>query len=154
MTLEAAPVARTTMLIRRPAAEVFEAFADPSITRHFWFSRGTARLHADARITWYWDMYGVSADVQVTAYEPAAYLRIEWPTPVEWRFEAQDAESTLVTITASHFEGTDDECVAQALDAVGGFSLVLAGAKAWLEHGIALQLIADQNPAARVDRGE
>ena len=36
------PVARTTMLIRRPAAAVFEAFVDPSITSRFWFSRGSA----------------------------------------------------------------------------------------------------------------
>ncbi|MBC7990984.1 MAG: polyketide cyclase, partial [Luteimonas sp.] len=28
------------MLIRRPVAEVFEAFVDPAITSRFWFTRG------------------------------------------------------------------------------------------------------------------
>ena len=36
LTLRHVPVARTGMLIRRPAAEVFEAFVDPAITTRFW----------------------------------------------------------------------------------------------------------------------
>jgi len=36
--------------------------------------------------------------------------------------------------------------VKQALDSTGGFVLVLAGAKAFLEHGIALNLVADRFP--------
>ena len=39
-----------------------------------------------------------------------------------------------------------------ALDSMGGFSLVLAALKAWLEHGIALNLVADRNPEAHVSR--
>jgi hypothetical protein len=38
---------------------------------------------------------------------------------------------------------TSDGRAAHALDSVQGFSLVLAGAKAWLEHGIELNLVAD-----------
>ena len=38
------PAARTQMLIRRPVADVFEAFVDPAITSRFWFSRGSSRL--------------------------------------------------------------------------------------------------------------
>ena len=55
--------------------------------------------------------------------------------------------------TASGFEGTDDEKVARARDSMGGFSLVLAGCKAFLEHGVELALVADQDPDARVDGG-
>lgn len=32
------------MLIRRPVAEVFEAFVDPAITTQFWFTHSTGRL--------------------------------------------------------------------------------------------------------------
>jgi hypothetical protein len=36
--------------------------------------------------------------------------------------------------------------VAAALDSTGGFHLVLAGAKAWLEHGIELGVVPDHLP--------
>lgn len=63
------PVARAQMLIRRPVGEVFKAFVDPAITRRFWFSRGSGRLAPGATVTWHWDRYGVSAQVEVTAFE-------------------------------------------------------------------------------------
>ena len=37
--------------------------------------------------------------------------------------------------------------VKEAIDSMQGFSLVLAGAKAFLEHGIELNLVADHAPA-------
>jgi uncharacterized protein YndB with AHSA1/START domain len=136
------------MLIRGPIAEVFEAFVDPAITSRFWFTRGTGRLEQGANVTWYWDMYGASADVTVTAFEPNRRIVIEWPTEVEWLFAPESASTTFVRITASGFKGSDDERVAQAIDSMGGFSLLLAGCKAFLEHGIALNLVADHNPDA------
>jgi hypothetical protein len=51
-----------------------------------------------------------------------------------------------VTIVNSGFAGDADELVQQALDSKGGFTWVLAGAKAWLEHGIELNLVADAFP--------
>jgi uncharacterized protein YndB with AHSA1/START domain len=37
-------IVNTAMLIRRPFAEVFEAFVDPDISSKFWFSKGSSRL--------------------------------------------------------------------------------------------------------------
>jgi uncharacterized protein YndB with AHSA1/START domain len=142
------PVARTTMLIRRPVAEVFNAFVDPAETCHFWFTRGSKRLVAGEVVTWYWDMYGFSADIAVKVVEENRRIRIEWPAPVEWEFDPRSDDTTLVTITASGFAGSDDQQVAQAIDSMGGFSFALAGCKAWLEHGIKLNLVADHNPDA------
>jgi uncharacterized protein YndB with AHSA1/START domain len=145
-----AAVARTEMCIRRGVSEVFEAFVDPAITSRFWFTRGSGRLEAGARVTWYWDMYGASADVTVAAFERDRRLVIAWPTPVEWVFTPRADGSTQVVITASGFLGTADEQVAQAIDSMGGFSFALAGCKAWLEHGVELGLVADHNPDAHV----
>ena len=50
------PVAKAQMLIRRPVAEVFEAFIDPNVTSRFWFSKSSGRLVAGQRIRWDWDM--------------------------------------------------------------------------------------------------
>jgi hypothetical protein len=49
--------------------------------------------------------------------------------------------------------GSDDEKVAQAIDSMGGFSFTLAGCKAWLEHGIELNLVQDHNPDAHAKGG-
>lgn len=128
--LQTEPIAQAHMLIRRPVAQVFEAFVDPAITSRFWFSRGDGRLDQGKRVMWYWDMYGVSAEVDVRALEKDRRILIDWPTPVEWTFSPRGDDATFVTITASGFEGTDDDKVAQAVDAMGGFTMVLAGCKA------------------------
>ena len=44
LELSKAPVAKAEMLIRKPVAEVFEAFVDPGVTSKFWFTRGSGRL--------------------------------------------------------------------------------------------------------------
>jgi len=66
MTLMKSPVARATMLIRRPVEEVFNAFVDPTVTTRFWFSRSSGKLAPGKTVTWYWDQYGVSGEVTVS----------------------------------------------------------------------------------------
>jgi hypothetical protein len=46
------------------------------------------------------------------------------------------------------FSGNADEVVAKALDSTGGFHLVLAGAKFFLEHRIEPNLVLDRAPDA------
>ncbi len=102
-------------------------------------------------------MYGVSAQVDVKEIEPNKRIHIEWfgdgerPTSVEWRFAPGVGDTTFVTITNWGFHGDGDEVTAQALDAMGGFTNVLAGLKAFLEHGIRLNLVADRFPAEQAD---
>lgn len=150
--LGSVPVVKTGMLIRKPPAAVFEAFADPAITTQFWFTDSTGRLEAGQTVRWDWKMYGLSANVAVKAAEPHSRILIacggedEPPTDVEWTFTPHP-HGTFVEVVSSGFQGDGDGVVAQALDMMGGFSLVLAGAKAWLEHGIGLNLVADRLPA-------
>ncbi|MEZ4389039.1 MAG: SRPBCC family protein [Candidatus Krumholzibacteriia bacterium] len=141
------------MLIRRPAAEVYAAFVDPAITTNFWFTRSSGPLEPGARVTWEWEMYGAAADVEVRIMEPDARIVIVWGDPaqsVEWTFDARDDGTTLVKIACWGFAGDPDTTVALALDAMGGFTSLLAGLKAWLEHGVRLNLVADNHPDAQV----
>ena len=152
-----APEAKAQMLVRRPVAEVYAAFVDPTITTHFWFTRASGPLRVGARVRWDWQMYGVSTNVEVKALDVNRRILIEWngpesPTSVEWTFETLGTALTLVRVRNWGFVGTPDEAVAAALDATGGFSFVLAGLKAWLERGVALNLIADYDPSAHVTR--
>lgn len=153
MEQEREPVVTTGMLIRRPVAEVFEALADPAVTSRFWFTHGSGRLEPGAHVRWDWEMYGVSAHVTVRTFEPNARILMDWgsaeepTTTVDWAFTPHGDGATFVSVTNSGFRGDGDGIVAQAIDAMGGFTLVLAGAKALLEHGIELNLVPDRYPA-------
>ena len=52
LQLTKVPIARTGMLIRRPVADVFEAFINPDITTKFWFTRSSGRLEAGKQVQW------------------------------------------------------------------------------------------------------
>lgn len=145
------PIVRTHMLIRRPASLVFGAFIDPAVTSKFWFTRGSGILARGEKVTWYWDMYGVSAEVEVLELEQDQRILIGWPTPVEWVFSPRGKDATFVTITSSGFAGTEDEQVTGAIDSMGGFSFLLAGCKAWLECAVQLNLVGDHNPDHHVN---
>jgi len=143
------PITRTGMLIRRPVADVFDAFVNPEVTTKFWFTRSTGRLEAGRQVQWEWEMYGVSIPVTVKVVEPDTRIVVEWPgasrpTTVEWRFASQPDGTTFVTITHEGFTGTGDELVKQVTDSTEGFCLVLAGLKALLEHDVVLNLVADR----------
>ena len=151
LQLTQAPVSRTGMLIRRPATEVFEAFANPEITTQFWFTKSSGRLEAGQQVQWEWEMYGVSVPATVKAIEPNRRIVIEWAgysglSTVEWNFAPQADGSTFVTITESGFTGDGDELVKQVTSSTEGFTLVLAGAKALLEHHVRLNLVGDRFP--------
>jgi len=145
-------IAKAEMLIRKPVAEVFEAFVDPAITSKFWFTKGSGRLDAHKQVQWDWEMYKFSVQVSVKAIEKNKRILIEWPaygapTTVEWKFTPLADNTAFVSITNAGFVGTGDEVVKQALDATEGFTFVLAGLKALLEHNVILNLVADRFPA-------
>ena len=147
----APPMVKTAMLIRRPVAEVFEAFVNPDVTGNFWFTKGSGRLEVGRQVQWDWDMYGFSVPVTTKAIEPNRRIVVEWrgygnPTTIEWTFVPHENGSTFVTITERGFKGSDDEVVGQTKNSMEGFSLVLAGLKAFLEHNIRLNLVADRFP--------
>lgn len=149
-------VAKAEMLVRKPVAEVFNAFVDPAVTSRFWFSHGSARLEAGKAVRWDWEMYGFSLNVLVKEIEPNRRILVEWsgagqpPTRIEWIFRARPDGTTYVTITNSGFAGEPEQVAKQAIGSTEGFSFVLAGAKAWLEHG--LELISSRTSTPTVCR--
>jgi len=145
------PVTKTGMLIRKPVAEVFEAFINPDVTTKFWFTKSSGRLEVDKQVQWEWEMYGISISVTAKVIEPNKRIVLAWPgysgpTTVEWTFAPQADGTTFVRITEAGFMGDGDELVKQVTDSTQGFTLVLAGLKALLEHNIRLNLVADRYP--------
>jgi uncharacterized protein YndB with AHSA1/START domain len=104
------------MLIRKPVADVFEAFIDPAVTTNFWFTKSSGRLEVGHEVMWHWEMYGASTLVVAKAIEPNKRILIEWDgysgrTTVEWKFSARDAATTYVVITESGWTASGDELV-------------------------------------------
>ena len=151
LQLTEVPVAKSEMLIRKPVAEVFEAFVNPEMTTRFWFTKSTGRVEAGKHLTWTWEMYDISVQVNVKEIEAGKRILIEWGnygsmTTVEWVFTPYENDTTYVSITNSGFQGDGDKVVRDSLDSKGGFTWVLAGLKALLEHDLELNAIADAFP--------
>ena len=87
--------------------------------------------------------------MKVKEVEQNVRIVVEWlaygaPTSIEWVFTARPDGTTFVSVTNSGFTGSDAEVVQHALDATEGFAFVLAGAKAYLEHKIQLNVVPDR----------
>lgn len=137
------------MLIRKPAREVFEAFIDPAITTKFWFTKSSGKLEEGKTVTWEWEMYNVSNEVSVKEIIADKKIATQWGQPatnVDYEFTAVSADSTYVEIKSYGFNLDTDELIKAVMDNTGGFTTVLDGAKAYLEHGIQLNLVGDKFP--------
>ena len=87
----------------------------------------------------------------VKAIEPNARILVEWlaygaPTPIEWIFKSRPDGTTFVTVTNQGFPGGEAEAMQGALAATEGLAFLLAGAKAFLEHHVQLNLVPDRFP--------
>lgn len=143
--------AKAEMLIRKPVAEVFEAFINPAITTKFWFTKSTGKLVLGKKVEWTWEMYNHTVPVLIKSIEANKKIIIEWGnyserTNVEWTFRQLGENLTFVSIVNSGFTGDTEQLISQIRDSTEGFTMVLAGLKAYLEHGMQLNLIADRFP--------
>lgn len=147
------------MLIRKDAAVVFNAFIDPTETQNFWFTKSSGKLQVNEETVWTWEMFNFSAKVLPTEIQSNERIKFTWyayenPTEVTIDFQELDSGSTFVSIVHSGFNQTGDELIAVLKDSTGGFTLVLAGLKAYLEHQINLNLVADKFPKELTDHEE
>jgi uncharacterized protein YndB with AHSA1/START domain len=94
-------------------------------------------------------MYNVSAVVVPIEIVPNEKILYEWDEParkVEFLFKTLADGSTYVSVREWGYNKTGDELLEAIKGSTGGFTTVLDGVKAYLEHGIDLNLIADKFP--------
>lgn len=147
------------MQIRKPVSEVFKAFIDPELTKHFWFTDGSGKLEVGNPVTWTWEMYNFSTKVIATEISIDKKISINWftadpPTKVDFDFRPLRDGTTFVTIKHYGFNKSGDELIETIKDSTSGFTIVLAGLKAFLEHNINLNLIADKFPKEIAQHGQ
>lgn len=156
METTSTPAVETQMLIRKPVKEVFEAFIDPGITKNFWFTKSSGKLETGKTITWEWEMYNVSTAVLVKKIIENEKISIEWdepPTTVDFNFKPLNDNATYVSIRNYGFHQQGIDLINVIKDSTGGFTTVLDGLKAYLEHNINLNLIADKFPKDMIHHG-
>lgn len=147
----------TQMLIRKPASHVFQAFIDPKITTNFWFTKSSGQLEVGKIVTWEWEMYGASTNVLVKDIIQNEKISTEWGDPatiVDYEFTALTEDTTYVIIKNYGFKEKGDELIQAIKDSTGGFTTVLDGLKAYLEHNINLNLIGDKFPKEVSNHGQ
>ncbi|MFV5693703.1 SRPBCC family protein [Flavobacterium sp. LT1R49] len=151
MTEKTKYYAKAEMLIRKPIEDVFQAFINPEITTKFWFTKSSGKLEEGKETQWTWEMYNHSISVRTKTIELNKKIVMEWGnydkiTTVEWIFKNLGEAGTFVSIVNTGFQGDTEKIIAQLRDSTEGFTLVLAGLKAYLEHNIELNLISDRFP--------
>ncbi|MCZ2129000.1 MAG: SRPBCC family protein [Bacteroidia bacterium] len=157
MTETKIPTVETQMLIRKPASTVFQAFIDPKITTNFWFTKSSGQLEIGKTVTWEWEMYGASTKVLVKDIIQDKKISTEWGDPattVDYEFTALTDDTTYVVIKNYGFNLTGDDLIQAIKDNTGGFTTVLDGLKAYLEHNIKLNLIGDKYPKEVSNHGQ
>lgn len=143
------PVVECQMMIRKPVAQVFQAFIDPEITTKFWFTKSSGNLEIGKIVTWEWEYYGVADEIKVVDIIPNENIVFQWDNPtttVDLKFSELSTETTYVVIKNYGFHQTGDDLIEAIKNNTGGFTTVLDGLKAFLEFGIELNLVRDKFP--------
>lgn len=151
------PTVETQMLIRKPVSTVFLAFVDPKITTNFWFTKSNGQLEVGKTVTWEWEMYGISIPVFVKDIIQNKKISTQWGDPattVDYEFTSLTDDTTYVVIKNYGFKETGDKLIQVIKDSTGGFTTVLDGLKAYLEHNINLNLIGDKFPKEVSNQGK
>ncbi len=143
--------AKASILVRRPMAEVFAAFVDAGKMSRFWFTRKDDGLKEGVPVIFYMgpEEGAFSFEVQVKVVNEPQRIVMDWEGPdgnatqVSYSFAATEEGETILTIEETGFAGSAENQVAQALNSTGGFNQVVIAAKAFIEHGVAVNVVAD-----------
>lgn len=143
--------AKAEMLIRKPPADVFDAFSDPRTLEKFWLKSASRPLAKNAVVEWEFLVPGACETVTVTGYVPARSIEFDWSdgVAVTIGFDLHAQGATRVSITAAGFDGAS-----QAATATEGFSIVLCDLKGLLETGQSGNMVRDKAALISADMAD
>lgn len=139
-------LAQAELLIRRPAAEVYQAFVSPRQLSRFWLAKASAPLAVGKKVRWHFPVPGVSDAVTAKVLEPGRRIVVAWGsdgTETEWTFVALTPKQTHVRVMQT-VRGSAAQCTAAAIHGTEGYTLVLADLKVLLEHGLRAGIVKDK----------
>jgi uncharacterized protein YndB with AHSA1/START domain len=138
--------ATVSMLIRRPAAEVFRAITAPDILTKFWLARASGPLEVGKRVRRDFMVKGVSDEVLVKEIVRDRQLLTELSdgTTVTWQLTSREDATTVIEVKQAGFKGTPGEVATAALGSTQGYTIVLCALKTLLERGDPMNLVHDK----------
>lgn len=137
--------AKVSVLVRKPAHDVFSAIMDPATITKFWLSHASGPLALGHTVRWKFMVPGSTVETTVTALEADKLIAISWSdgTTVRWTFEPHSL-GTHLTVENSGFQGSRTDVIKAALEATQGFTIVLCDLKTLLERGEQMNLSRDK----------
>ncbi|MCY4074363.1 MAG: SRPBCC domain-containing protein, partial [Acidobacteria bacterium] len=123
MTTESDLVATAQTLVRKPASEVFDAFANAEAMSRFWFTRRDDGLRAGETVAWYLgpEPDALRTDIRVTSLERPNRIVMEWEnaggfTTVTWTFEEKGPNTTLLRVEETGYSADPETNLAAVRD--------------------------------------
>jgi uncharacterized protein YndB with AHSA1/START domain len=139
------PKFQVQLKIRKPAAEVFDAVANPERLSGYFVQAASGPLAEGAMVKWRFAEVPGEHDVVVRqvvkderiVFESSAQSG-DYATRVEMVFKPLDHQSTMVQISESGFR-EDPAGIEESYGNAGGWMHMMCSLKAYLEYGINLR---------------
>ncbi|NKB33652.1 MAG: hypothetical protein GKR91_11195 [Pseudomonadales bacterium] len=141
--------AKASIRIYAPATDVLSAFTDAEKMSQFWFSRSDKGLKQGESVAFSIGTgeEAFTFDIVVKELDFPNRLVIEWQgldelyTQVAWNCIEADG-CTVLSIEETGFGGNEENIVTRVIDSTGGFNQVIVAAKAFIEHGVAINVVS------------
>jgi uncharacterized protein YndB with AHSA1/START domain len=142
----AGPVAKASLLVRRPVTFLYNAFIDPTVLTQFWLASASGPLVAGDKVEWEFMVPGAKDTAEVLELVPDERIVIRWSdgSQVTWRFTIVDDSTSIVAVEHRDFSGSGDELLTTTIESTQGFTIVLCALKALLETGTPANLVQDK----------
>ncbi|HQY19834.1 MAG TPA: SRPBCC family protein [Ignavibacteria bacterium] len=135
---------KAAIQILKPAAEVFEAIADPEKMSNYFISESSGRMEEGKNLNWRFPEFDMDVPVRVGKIEKDKYVSYYWDDPdgtelfVEITLTPKEKNATLVSITERSREN-NEEGIKWLKRNTEGWANFLACLKAYLEYGVNLR---------------
>lgn len=133
-------IAKATIQIQKPIAEVFEGIVNPEKMTNYFISESNGRLETGKELIWKFPEFSIEVPVKDIAIEINSSVSFVWDpeTVVKIILEEQPDKSTVVKVTEDG-KPYNEANLKWALGNTEGWANFLACMKAYLEYGIQLR---------------
>lgn len=136
-------IAKASIQIAKPIADVFEAVADPQQMSNYFISKSSGRIEEGVTLYWEWPEFDGAHPVKVDKVDINKEIRFYWdhnltPHLVTITFEEKGSDATAVFISEAE-EPATEAGLAWYGGNTEGWANFCACLKAWCEFGINLR---------------
>ncbi len=132
-----------TIQVAKPAAEVFEAIADPEKMKNYFIAASSGRMEEGKQLTWKFPEFDMEVPVEVGKMIPGQYISYYWAEgelKLLVEMELQETANGQTVVRVREGERANDEAGIKWLKQnTEGWANFLACLKAFLEYGINLR---------------